>query len=358
MTSRERVIAALNRQPTDRTPRHEHFWAETRDAWIAQGLPADVDLAEVARSDIRCVDGYDRTLRLPEEVLEETEAFRILRDGNGATKKYWKHRSGVPEFTGRFAVRTREEWDEYKDRLLDPDGRMDVAARVEASRRFHEANFFVAWGVVGFWESARDVLGPENLLVHVALDPGWIREMMEIFEALFIRMYERLCSAGAWLDGLFFYEDLGYRNGLFISPSAYREILWPSHRRVFQRMADDGRYVILHTCGQVRQAVDSLVEAGVHCLQPLEAKAGMDLAALKSTYGDRLAFMGNVDVMVLRTNNKELVRREVLAKLHAGTRGHGYVFHSDHSIPPEVTLETYRYCQDVIDEFDRNCRGG
>jgi len=358
MTSRERITAALNRQQTDRTPRHEHFWPETRDAWIAQGLSPDTDLAELARSDIRILDGYDPTLRLAQETLEETDTYRILRDGNGAVKKYWKGRSGVPEFIGRFAIQSRDDWDRLKDRLLNPDGRLDVAARVRASREFHERGYFVAWGVMGFWESSRDILGPQTLLMNVALDPGWIREMMEYFESLFVRMYAQLTAAGAWLDGLFFYEDLGYRNGLFISPACYREILWPSHGRIFRRLRDDGRYVIIHSCGRVTQAVEPLIEAGIHCLQPLEAKAGMDLACLKSAFGRQIAFMGNVDVMVLRTNNRDLVRREVLGKLEAGTAGGGYVFHSDHSIPPEVTLETYQYCQALIDQFDRNASGG
>ncbi len=358
MTSRERIIAALNRQPVDRTPRHEHFWPETREAWIEQGLSPDTDMNELARSDIRIVDGYIPTLRLEEQTLEETDSYRIVRDGNGAVKKYWNDHSGVPEFTGQFAVQSREDWDRYKDRLLKTEGRHDLAARVKSCREYHQGDYFVAWGVMGFWEASRDILGPETLLMNVALDPGWIREMMEHFESLFMRMYEELVAAGAYLDGLFFYEDLGYKNGLFISPASYREILWPSHCRIFQRLRDDGRHVIIHSCGRITQAVEPLIEAGIHCLQPLEAKAGMDLAAMKTGYGDQIAFMGNIDVMVLRTNDKDLVRREVLGKLKAGAAGGGYVFHSDHSIPPEVTLETYRYCQSLIDEFDLQASGG
>jgi len=104
--------------------------------------------------------------------------------------------------------------------------------------------------------------------------------------------------------------------------------------------------------------IELLIEAGVDCLQPLEAKAGMNLAELKVKYGDRLAFMGNVDVMVLRTNDSGAIRREVMSKLEAGTRGGGYVFHSDHSIPPEITLESYRFCQELVDEFDEQYSGG
>ena len=66
----------------------------------------------------------------------------------------------------------------------------------------------------------------------------------------------------------------------------------------------------------------------------------------------------NVDVMVLRTNDKDAIGREVMSKLQAGSRGGGYVFHSDHSIPPEITLKSYRFCQELVDEFDDKRLGG
>jgi uroporphyrinogen decarboxylase len=353
MTPRERMQAALKREPTDRTPRHEHFWPETTDVWVTQGLAPGTDLADVTESDLRAVDSYDRTLRLPEAILEEREEWVIRRDGNGATKKYWKHRSGVPEFTGEFAVQTREQWNEYRDRLVDPVGRLKADETVRASQAFRDADYFVAWGTLGFWESARDVLGPETLLLNVAMDPDWICDMIEHFAALFISMYEQFRGAGGYMDGLFFYEDLGYRGGMFMSPESYRDLIWPSHQRIFQRVREDNVPVIVHSCGQVTQAVDSLLEAGMDCLQPLEAKAGMDLHELKPRYGDRLSFMGNVDVMILQTNNRDAVRREVTAKLEAGSTGGGYIFHSDHSIPPGVDLATYRFCLELLEEFDQ-----
>jgi uroporphyrinogen decarboxylase len=289
---------------------------------------------------------------LPDETLEETDEYRVIRDGNGATKKYWKERSGVPEFLGEFAIRTRDQWDEHKHRLENIDGRVELDELVQSSRQYRDADFFVCWGGYGFWEAARDLLGPEQLLMSVATDPRWVCEIMEYLETLFIRVYEALRAAGAYMDGIFFYDDLAYRHGLFFSPASYREFLWPSHCRIFRRMHDDGLDVVLHTCGNVNEAVPLLVEAGIDCLQPLEAKAGMRLDALKSSFGTQLALMGNVDVMALRTNDRDVIRREVMTKLEIGARGGGYVFHSDHSIPPEVTLETYRFCQELVDEFD------
>ena len=84
----------------------------------------------------------------------------------------------------------------------------------------------------------------------------------------------------------------------------------------------------------------------------MEAKAGCDVVKYAERYADRIAFMGNIDVTKLNTNDREVVRNEVLGKLE---RLHelnaGYVFHSDHSIPPDVSYDTYRYAVDLYREF-------
>jgi uroporphyrinogen decarboxylase len=102
--------------------------------------------------------------------------------------------------------------------------------------------------------------------------------------------------------------------------------------------------VLIHTCGDIREAVPIIIEAGFDCLQPMEAKAGVDVLKLADAYGNRLAYMGNIDVTVLNKNDRAKVREEVLRKMGGMIERHlPYILHSDHSIPPDVRLETYRY---------------
>ena len=68
----------------------------------------------------------------------------------------------------------------------------------------------------------------------------------------------------------------------------------------------------------------------------------MDLRDLAPRYGDRLVLFGNIDVMSMIDNNLEKIETEIIAKLSAGLPTRSYIFHSDHSIPPQVTLETYK----------------
>lgn len=47
MTSRERVIAAIQRTPLDRIPRYDGFWEDTFAAWETQGLKVQIGRAHV-----------------------------------------------------------------------------------------------------------------------------------------------------------------------------------------------------------------------------------------------------------------------------------------------------------------------
>jgi uroporphyrinogen decarboxylase len=131
----------------------------------------------------------------------------------------------------------------------------------------------------------------------------------------------------------------------------YREQIMPSHARLFSWFKNRGLPVIYHTDGDFRPLIPSMIEIGVDCFQPLEAKAGLDVRELKPQHGDQLAFMGNIDATVLLTNDLEKVEEEVLSKLSVAKEGGGYIYHSDHSVPPGVTFETYRFVMELVEEY-------
>ena len=114
--------------------------------------------------------------------------------------------------------------------------------------------------------------------------------------------------------------------------------------------------VIYHTDGDIRPLIPSLLEAGIDCLQPLEAKANVDMRELKPLYGDRLCFMGNIDIMKLITNDMEIIEAEVAAKIPLAMKGGGYIYHSDHSISPGVTWETYVQLMKLVDKYGTYAR--
>ncbi|HUS80159.1 MAG TPA: uroporphyrinogen decarboxylase family protein, partial [Armatimonadota bacterium] len=107
-----------------------------------------------------------------------------------------------------------------------------------------------------------------------------------------------------------------------------------------------------HSCGNVTALVPMLIEAGFDCLQPLEAKAGMDLVALKEQYGQRLACMGGIDVRKMADGtDPRLLEEEIRIKVGLAKRGGGYIYHSDHSVPDNVSFDRYRYVMDLVHKY-------
>jgi uroporphyrinogen decarboxylase len=86
-----------------------------------------------------------------------------------------------------------------------------------------------------------------------------------------------------------------------------------------------------------------MIEAGIDCLQVIEVKAGMDLLKLYREYGERLSFMGGIDVRALYTNDYSIIDAELETKIPIVMQNNGYAVHSDHSIPNTVHYQTYRY---------------
>src|SRR5690606_8054374 len=130
----------------------------------------------------------------------------------------------------------------------------------------------------------------------------------------------------------------------------YRELIWPDHRRLAEAVHARGMKLIYHTDGNVNDVIDLFIEAGFDCLQPLEAKADMDVRQLAPRCGDRIAFFGNIDARVLSTNDLDAVEEEIRSKLAAVKPHRRYAYHSDHSVPPDVSWATYQRLMAVLDE--------
>jgi uroporphyrinogen decarboxylase len=103
---------------------------------------------------------------------------------------------------------------------------------------------------------------------------------------------------------------------------------------------------VMHSCGMVEKLVPGMMEAGIDCLQVIEVKAGMDLLKLYKLYGDRLSFMGGIDVREFYSNDLGRVEAELQKKVPIVMQGNGFCLHSDHSIPNTVNFDVYKYFVD------------
>lgn len=369
MNSKERVATLLRREVADRMGLYEHFWPETlRDYWPKEGYPQPPVDPNGRRPfeewpdyyfgyDLVNCGGWFDTAPFPgrREVVEETAEWEVIRDGRGATLKFWKKKSGTPEHIG-FTIDSPEKWKEYRQPLLETNRQRlgDLTTIKKALAYGRQAGKFTVFGNMFVFELMRATIGDQNFLPALLLEPAWIRDFCQVYLDFFRRHYSLLFSEVGLPDGFFLYEDFGFRNGLFCSPQTLSELIIPYEKELVGFFHDYGLPVLIHSCGDIRKAIPLIIEAGFDCLQPLEAKAGCNIIEIAGTYGKKIAYMGNINVVSLNSNDRRLVAEEVVPKLKwlSGERI-PYFFHSDHSLPPTVKLSTYRYSLELFEKYSR-----
>lgn len=346
MTGIERMSNILKRKPVDRIGLYEHFWGDVHKKWVDENcVGKDEDLADHFGFDMEECWAFNLVADLDyvPETVEETDETILVRDGNGALLRRHKIHDSTPEHVD-FLVKDREAWEEHIKPKLKPDRRrIDFEAYRNAKKHAAEHNRFFVWSGVNVFECMHPVSGHENMLVGAALDPDWIKDMAETYSNLLIELQEILFAEEGYPDGIWYYEDMGFKEHPFISPAMYKEIILPAHKKTINFAHAHNMPVIMHSCGMVEPLVGGMLEAGIDCLQVIEVKAGMDLLKLYRDYGDVLSFMGGIDVRVLYTNDKKEIDKELEAKIPVVMGNYGFALHSDHSIPGGVNYDIYRY---------------
>lgn len=347
MTGKERFSRILKHQPVDRIGLYEHFWGDTQKEWASQGhVRADESFDDHFGFDMQTCWPFNLTANLdfvPVVVGEDEDTITKI-NGNGATLKTHKFHDTTPEHID-FRVKEREAWEkEIKPVLLTPDPRrINFEAYRKAKKAAADAGRFFMWSGVNVFECMHPVCGHENMLMGMALDPEWVSDMVMTYAKLTVELQRMLFEQEGYPDGIWYYEDMGFKLKPFMSPTMYKEIIQPGHIYTINFAKQHGLPVVMHSCGFVEPLLPGMIEAGIDCLQVIEVKAGMDLLKLHRLYGDQIAFMGGIDVRALYSNDKATIDAELESKIPLVKQGFNYVLHSDHSIPKTVDYDTYCY---------------
>jgi uroporphyrinogen decarboxylase len=159
----------------------------------------------------------------------------------------------------------------------------------------------------GFWTSfygnVADLLGMEEYFIKMHTNPEVVDAVTEKVCQFYWAANERFfAAAGDMVDGFFVGNDFGTQQSLFCGVGQLNRFVMPWLRRFVEQGHQHGYQVVLHSCGSIHAVIDDLIEAGVDCLHPLQAKAAnMDAAILARDFKGRVAFLGGIDAQYLLT---------------------------------------------------------
>ena len=348
MNAIENINGLISGRNYERVGVFDHFWAEALQNWTDEGRYSSDDVHDHFDLDLRVVWGPVDLLPLlgHSETLEESDEWIVTRNGAGAALKHWKHRTGTPEHID-FAVKERSAWEALiKPKLTPERRRINFEGYRNAKRAAAEQERFFCWSGVNSFELMHPVCGHEFMLMGMATDPDWVRDMAMTYAETTIALQEILFAEEGLPDGIWYYEDMGFKQRPFMSPAMYRDIIKPAHSKTMDFAHSLGLQVIMHSCGFIEPLLADMVDAGIDCLQVMEVKAGMDPVRIKQNFGDRLSLFGGMDARNLVANDRAAIQAELQEKIPQLMAGFGYILHSDHSIPTTTDYETYRYFVD------------
>ncbi len=255
-------------------------------------------------------------------------------------------------------ARTAEDLDAYQGwpEMGDPTR---VAHVRETARRLAEENQFAIlatpWLLFPF-ERAYAMQGMEAFLLNMARDPEFARALLEknavYCKQLMGRFLEEL---GDNVDIIKIGDDLGTQKSLMISPNMYREILKPVHADFISFIkARTKAKILFHSDGDVAPLIEDFIEMGVDILNPIQTSAGSmsDLPSLKKRFGNNIVFCGGIDThRVLPFGSIEEVRQEVRRVIQILGPGGGCMIGAVHTVMDDVPPENVLAMVDAVEEF-------
>ena len=191
---------------------------------------------------------------------------------------------------------------------------------------------------IGFslYERAWTLRGLETLMTDFHDHPSFVHELLAaIADYNIAQVHEALKYD---IDAVYFGDDWGQQHGLQMSPATWREFIYPVLKRMYAAVREAGKFVMIHSCGDVDELFDDLVAAGVNCFNPFQPEV-MDVYSILPRYRGRLAFHGGMSTQkTLPFGTVDDVRAETRRLLDLGRDG-GYIFAPAHDVEGDVPLE-------------------
>ena len=332
MNAKQRVMAAIKHQPTDRVPMF--FDCTTVD--LLENLISfanakdEEDLLRKLDIDCRwcvCMDDF---------IGENTYADGTFFDMWGIEKTRF---GGIPVSHPLADAETIEDLEAYPH-WPSPDD-IDYDKFIEKMKTHSE---YMVFG--GMWspflEQASLLVGMEKLMIMMFEDEAFVHALLDKTLEFYLECNKRMFEKAGNLMQIFFMgDDYGTQNSLLYGPALWRKFIKPRLAKLYSLAKSHGYLVQQHSCGSVVELIPDLIEIGLDGLHPIQVTAkGMSIRELKAKCGGQLYFMGAIDAMHLLTEGSdEEIEQQISETLALFKDDGGYIFGPSQGFLPEMPVK-------------------
>ena len=338
MTSKERVLTALEHKSPDRCP------------CDYVGTP-EVDEKLKKHFKTNSMDGMLERLGVDLRVVDAPYVGPKLREwDDGRFENYWGQiRKPVRNVAGTYNEAVELPYAKFE--TMKDVGKFrwprvewfDYQQLAEDCRKYSDyAIIFGSPGNMDLINGTSYGRGVEQVIYDIALEDAVGMACMEKrFECCYERSETALKAANGQIDILWIGDDYGTQNGLLISPEKWRKLFFAKLKAMSDLGHKYGAKVMLHSCGSTRPLWDGLIEAGVDIYQTVQPEArDMAPAELKVEFGDRMCLHGTISIQkTLPFGTTEQVAEEVRVRIETVGKDGGFIVAPAHNIQPDTTIE-------------------
>lgn len=207
----------------------------------------------------------------------------------------------------------------------------------EAVDKCHAAGLAAVGGMqCSIWETAWYIRDMTQLMMDMTLEDEKATFMLDKITEHACQRASAYAAAGA--DIIELGDDIGMQQTIMMSKEMYNDWLKPRLAKVIRaaRARNPDVLIFYHTCGFVEPLLDSLIEAGIDILNPVQPEC-MSFAHIREKYGDRLSFNGTLGTQTtMPFGTPEEVRAVVFRNLELAGPAGGLFCCPTHLLEPEV----------------------
>ncbi len=340
MTSKQRVLDAIEHKRTDRVPLDLWATKETMEGLCKHFRTDDAD-------DVMKELGIDIRVVEPEYTGPALEASH-----DGKVKDIWGVTRRQVDFSGGNYLEvehypldgdiTISDIENYP--WPNPD-HYDYSVIPKLCEKYSDCAILNVGSRINrtsVLKAAMYLRGMQQLMIDMALNPLLVDALLEKISDYYLAHNKRIFKAGEGLIDIFMMgDDFGTQKGLLISSAMFRRYFAPKLKEFASQAKSYGLKVMLHSCGSIRELIPDIIEIGVDILNPVQTNSkDMVPEELKEEFGDRLCFHGGIDIQhTLPFGSTEDVKQEVEDRIRVLGKDGGYILVSTHNIQNDTPIE-------------------
>lgn len=201
---------------------------------------------------------------------------------------------------------------------------------------------------IGFtlFERAWSLVGMENLMTWMLLEPVFVHDLLDRITEYNIEMIRKSAAIGG-IDCVRFGDDWAGQHGLLFGKDLWLEFIKPRLKRMCEAVRKEGLFVAQHCCGKVDELIPEMIDAGIHLFDPFQPEV-MDVYEIFRKYYGKISFMGGLSIQhTLPYGSPEAVSTEsnqLISRL--GEKG-GYLFSPSHALTRDIPAHNIEIMIDI-----------